>query len=559
MAVAMRRHIAIATASALTLAGTATFAAAGPPRVTYDLRELAVLDSGSGEAGAEIVAFDEKNDLVLVTNGAQNRIDIFDLDAPTAAFGSLDLSAYGGVQSVAVKGGKAVAAVAGDTVVEPGFAVFFDPADPAAGIRPVQVGALPDMVTFTPNGRFVLVANEGEPRCVDADGNRTTDPTQATDPEGSISVIPIRKGQPQQARTATFTDFNPKKDALASAGVRFTWPGATVAEDAEPEYIAVDPRSRTAYVSLQENNALAVVDIRRARVTTILPLGLKDYSKPGNEIDASDRDSDDPRFASRPAFGMYQPDGLDGWTRWGRQYVVTANEGDGREYFDNLDNDDDGDLCFIDEARVKDVTLDATVFPNAPDLQEDESLGRLKVSQVALSEFTGGTPPTDGDDPADVDGLQYTSLASYGARSITIWSKRGDLVWDSGSELARTVAAQDPQGWTQRVPDWATDEYDSRSDDKGVEPESVVHGRAYGRDLLFVGLERAGGVITYDATRPWSPQLQGWTTTAGAISPEGLAFVSGKDSPTGRPLLLVAHEVSGTTVAYEVVRSRSAR
>lgn len=552
----MRRLIAIATASALTLAGTATLASAAPPRATYELREVAVLDSGSDEAGAEIVAYDARNERVLVTNGAKDRVDIFDLDASSAPVGWIDLSAFGGVQSVAVKNGTAVAAVSGDSVVEPGFAVFFDPADPAADVETVQVGALPDMVTFTPNGRFVLVANEGEPRCVDGDGNGTTDPTQATDPQGSVSIISMREGRPSATRTATFTAFNAKKGALADAGVRFTWPGATVAEDVEPEYITVDRSSRTAYVSLQENNALAVVDIRKAAVTEIVPLGLKDYSKPGNEIDASDRDGDAPSFASWPAFGMYQPDGLDGWTRWGRQLIVTANEGDGREYFDNLDNDDDGDLCFVDEARVKDVTLDPTAFPNVSDLQEDENLGRLKVSQVALSELSGGTPPTNGDDPADVAGLEYTTLASYGARSVTIWSKDGRVVWDSGSELARTVAAQDPDGWTSRVPAWATDVYDSRSDDKGVEPESVVHGRAYGRDLVFVGLERAGGVVTYDATRPWAPRLQGWTTTDGAISPEGLAFVPGSDSPTRRPLLLVAHEISGTTVVYEVVRTR---
>jgi hypothetical protein len=288
----------------------------------------------------------------------------------------------------------------------------------------------------------------------------------------------------------------------------------------------------------------------------------------GNEIDPSNRDNledggpnDDPKFSSWPVAGMYMPDGIDSWERRGSSYLVTANEGDGREYFDNLANDEDGaELCLTDETRVKDLTLGGDLASIA-DLGEDENLGRLKVSRVAPSEYDGGPPPTDDTDPADVEGLEYTALASYGGRSITIWTTSGEVVWDSGSLLGRTVAAVDPDGWVEQEgedePAWATDFYDSRSDDKGVEPESVVHGKAYGRDLLFVGLERAGGVVTFDATDPSAPEVQGWTTTAGAVSPEGLAFVSDDVSPTGRPLVLVAHEVSGTTVAYEVVKSKS--
>jgi DNA-binding beta-propeller fold protein YncE len=556
----VRRLLAVFVSAGL-VSSVPIAAIAGPPSpssFTYRLDEIAVFDSGSGGGGAEIVAFDTANQLILVTNGDGNRIDIFDPDDPSAAVDALDLSSYGGVQSVAVKNGLAVAAVAGETVVDPGFAVFFDPTSPGPSLTQVQVGALPDMVTFTPNGRYVLVANEGEPRCVDASGNGVTDPTMATDPEGSISVISIDGGTPS-VRTAGFQAFNGDKAQLQANGVRLTWPDATVAEDLEPEYITVDKRSRTAFVSLQENNALAVVDIRAAEVTDVVALGVKDYSEPGNEIDASDRDQDDPNFQNWPVVGMYQPDGLDSWFRRGTEYIVTANEGDGREYFNNLDNDEDAkdaELCFIDEARVKDITLDETVFPDAAELQQDGNLGRLKVSQVALSTFTGGPPPTDDTDPTDIPDLAYTGLASYGARSITIWGTDGHLLWDSGSDLARTVAAQDPDGWTTRAPDWAEDVYDDRSDDKGVEPESVVHGKAYGRDLLFVGLERAGGIVTFDATDPRSPVLQQWTTSVGAISPEGLAFVSDEDSPTGHPLLLVAHEGSGTTVMYEVTKQR---
>jgi DNA-binding beta-propeller fold protein YncE len=561
-----RRIATIVAASALCVgaAASAPAALAQPPTFTYDLVEIATFDSGSGEAGAEIVAFDDVNGLVLVTNGAEDRIDIFDPAAPSALAGSVDLSGFGsGVQSVAVHGGLAVAVVAGATVVDPGSAVFFDPADPSASTSAVGVGALPDMVTFTPDGRWVLVANEGEPRCAGV-----TDPEDATNPEGSVSMIDVSSGVPGAVRTAGFSEFNDDRDALEQAGVRLNWPAATVAQDLEPEYITVDKRSRTAWVTLQENNALAVVDIRAGEVSDIVPLGLKDHEAAGNELDASDRDNaangqpnDDPKFASWPVHGMYMPDGLDSWDRRGSSYLVTANEGDGREYFDNLANEAGGaELCFTDETRVKDLTL-GSPLSGVPDLAEDENLGRLKVSRTALSEFDGDEPPTGDTDPEDVEGLEYTKLASFGARSVTIWTPDGRVVWDSGSTLGRTVAAQDPDGWVrgpgEDEPAWATAFYDTRSDDKGVEPESVVHGKAYGRDLLFVGLERAGGIVTFDATNPSAPVLQGWTTTAGAISPEGIAFVSDEQSPTGRPLVLVAHEISGTTVAYEVVKKRA--
>ncbi|MCU0271350.1 MAG: choice-of-anchor I family protein, partial [Acidimicrobiales bacterium] len=462
------------TSAALVGAGAAT-ATAAPPTFRYDLDLVGTYAAPDG-AGAEIVAYDDESDLVLVTNGAEGRIDIFAVGSPTPT-GSFDVTPFGtDVQSVAVHGGVAVAVVTGDTVLDPGSAVFFDPANPQDGGTAAEVGALPDMVTFTPDGARVLVANEGEPRCVDAQGNGVTDPRDAVNPEGSISVIEVDAGVPGTVATATFDSFDDDADALRAAGVRLTWPGATVAQDLEPEYIATDRTGRTAWVTLQENNAVAVVDVRRATVTAIAPLGLKDHSLPGNEIDPSDRDNvpnrqpnNDIKLAAWPVSGMYMPDGLDTWSRQGRTYLATANEGDAREYYDNLDNsEDDAELCYTDEARVKDLTLDAAVFTDAATLQQDSNLGRLTVTQVDSSTFVGGPPPVDGEDPNAVDGLEYRSLASYGARSVTIWTPHGEVVWDSGATLDETVWTQDPNGWVAGVegfvrPPWATASYDSRS------------------------------------------------------------------------------------------------
>jgi hypothetical protein len=535
--------------------------AAAKPQKDIRLQALATYDSGSGELGAEIAVFDSVNELVLVTNGAENRIDIFPFFGGSPEY--FDLSSFGGgVQSVAVANGLAVAVVAADPVVLPGSAVFFDPADPGAGASAVvPVGALPDMVTFNFQGTQVLVANEGEPRCIDGDGNGVTDPTQATDPEGGITIIDIAGGAPAGVRTVGFSAFNGMTAALQAEGVRVgTWPGATVAEELEPEYIAVAKDGKTAYVTLQENNAVAIVDVRAGAVTDIVGLPLKDHSLAANSLDASNRD-DAANIREWPTHGMSMPDSITSWKSKGRTYTATANEGDGREYYDNADNDDGGDaeLCFIDEARVKDVPLDAG-FPLPSDiatideLQEDENLGRLKVSRFFPSEYYGATPPTGDTDPADVPGLAYTKLASYGARSVSIWDEDGNLVWDSGDRIAETVLATiGEDAWVNGPVIGTEDPPDDRSDDKGAEPEAVAAGKAYGRNLLFVGLERAGGVITFDATDPSSPTLLEWVQTAD-VAPEGIQFVAEDESPTGRPLVIVSYEVTGTTTVFEVLQ-----
>ena len=240
------------------------------------------------------------------------------------------------------------------------------------------VGALPDMVTFTPDGELVLVSNEGEP---------SDDYT--VDPEGSVSVIKVRPvlGLGRRAagggrdviraervvartavRTVTFGDFDegrPRHDEV-DEDIRIFGPGASVAQDLEPEYITVSDDSRTAWVTLQENNALARIDIGRLRVEALLPLGFNDHRLSGNELDASDRDGG-VNIASWPVLGMYQPDAISSFEQGGQTYVVTANEGDARDY--------DG---FSEEARVKDLVLDPTTFPDAATLQEDSNLGRLR-------------------------------------------------------------------------------------------------------------------------------------------------------------------------------------
>lgn len=477
----------------------------------------APIDSGA----AEIVAVDYENARVFVTNAQAGAIDILNL-ADGSKIGALDVSGLGGPNSVAVKNN--VVAVALENTVskqDPGAVAFFQ-ADNGAFLNSVTVGALPDMLTFTPDGQRVLVANEGEPN--DA---------YTVDPEGSVSIIDLSGGVGSAVvTTADFTAFNGQEAALNAAGVRIFGPGASTAQDLEPEYITTD--GTTAWVSLQENNALAVVDIASGTVTEVRSLGTKDHSQPGNGLDASDRDGG-VNIVEQPVQGLYQPDSIAAYQAGGKTYIVTANEGDSRDYGG-----------FSEEARVKDLVLDATAFPD-PGIQDDDRLGRLNVTTV------NGDIGNDGD---------YEELFSFGTRSFSIFdADSGALVFDSGDLLEQITAAEFPDFFNIDNDKNEADDTDKRSDNKGPEPEALAIGTFGDHSYAFVGLERIGGFMIFDISDPFAPvfdsyinnRLFGVADLASALDlgPEGLTYVPAALNPLGNfALIAVANEISGTTTLY---------
>jgi uncharacterized protein len=484
--------------------------------------------------GAEIPAFDPGSKRLFVVAG--NTVDIYTVSntGSLVAAGSLTpgITPPAGTEfvpnSVAVKNGVvAVAYAVRNTTTNAqqiGKVAFFN-ATNGSFISAVDVGALPDMLTFTPDGTKVLVANEGEP-------NSYNQPN-SVDPEGSVSIINIANGAANATvQTATFTSFNSQIASLKAAGVRITGLNATVAQDLEPEYIAVSPDGLTARITLQENNAIAILDIASATITQILPLGVKNYNLPGNGFDASDRDVDGTaggggkiNIRNWLVFGLYQPDAIASFTANGQTYYITANEGDARDY-----------TGFAEEIRVgaAGYNLDPTVFPNATTLKQNANLGRLTV--------TNATGDTDGD--GDFDRIE-----AFGARSFSIWDANGNQVFDSGDGLEQITAAKVPTLFNS---DGTAATFDTRSDNKGPEPEGVVIGVINNRTYAFIGSERTGDVIVYDVTNPGQPKFVQHINTPEDVSPEGLAFISATDSPTGKPLLVTANEVSKTVAVFEI-------
>lgn len=476
------------------------------------------VDNGTGTYGSEIVSFDPTNARLWVIGTDANAddplglggIDVLDLYTGSLVK-AIDLSAVGGVNSVAIANGKAGVALAAPTKTDPGLVRFFD-ATTFDSLADVTVGANPDNIVATPDGSRFLTANEGEP------SSYLIGP--AGDPEGSVSIIDASTFAVQ---TAGFTAYNASAAALRAAGVRIYGPNASVAQDLEPEYVAVSADGATAFVTLQENNAIAVVDIATATVVDIKPLGLKDHSLPGNGFDASDRDGpgNNPlpfNIQNWNVFGMYQPDAIAAFVTGGTQYYAIANEGDARADWEG----------FNEELRLGNANIDPALDAALKAAHGDDY--RTNNDKLSRLNITNATGDTDGD--GDLDEIHV-----YGARSFSILDAEGKMIFDSGDALEQIIKAQYPALWD-----------DGRSDNKGPEPESVVVGEIAGRSLLFLGLERSNAVMVWDVSDVAAPTFIHMLFTAGDVSPEGLAFVS----HNGAYYLAVANEVSATTTLYGI-------
>ncbi|MBC7790566.1 MAG: choice-of-anchor I family protein [Anaerolineae bacterium] len=496
----------------------------GPTPTTLSLEKIGTFNGG-GVAAAEITAFDSASRRLFVVNGTLGTVDVLDISTPSAParVASISVSQFGaGVNSVAVHDGVVALAIEGVVKTSPGTVAFYR-ADNLQLLSSVPVGALPDMVTFTPSGSYLLVANEGEPN--DA---------YTIDPEGSVSIIDVRNVAAPTVRTADFSSYNGQVASLRASGIRIFGPNASVAQDVEPEYITVSGDSRTAYVTLQEANALAIVNVEAATVTSVLPWGYKNHNVAGAWLDASDRDgaTGGPlvNILPWPVRGMYQPDAIASYSVAGQTYLVTANEGDARDY-----------AGLREEARVSTLALNPSIFTDAAcgggPCTAAARLGRLNVTSQLGRNASG----------------QFDTLFVFGARSFSIWTTSAQLVFDSGDQLEQRTTALPNAMFNASNTGNALDD---RSDNKGPEPEGVALARFGTKTFAFIGLERVGGVIVYDVTTPAAPVFVTYFSSrsgdTGDLGPEGLLFISATQSPSGKPLLIVGNEISGTTAIFQI-------
>lgn len=457
---------------------------------------------------AEIPAIDVDNGRIFVANPTDLNTLKYYSTKDGALLGTLapGILAGGQVNSVAVSKDKIAFAMQPAVKTDQGKIVVYDKNNLAAPPQIFDAGFLPDAITFSKDGKKILVANEGEPNSYNQPGS--------IDPVGSVTVVNVAAGTTAQVG---FTSYIGQEAALRASGVRIYGPNANAAQDLEPEYVAVSPDGKRAFVTLQENNALAVIDLEAdtPTVTNIVPLGFKNYG-PGNPgIDPSDTDSLKANFGNFAGlYGMYQPDGITSFTSGGQTFYIMANEGDAREYPGYL-----GGLTSALEAEDRRVSAQ---IPGTP----------APLSRLTVVRSLGATGPADG------------TLYTLGGRSFSIVDANGVQVFDSGNQLDAIVAA-----------DFNAQFDIGREDNKGTEPESVVVGRVDNRTLAFVGLERTIGtgiVLVFDITDfdPLSPNVPylGAIALPGLVGPEGLSFVN-KDSAG---YLAVAGEVSGSLALIEI-------
>jgi len=498
------------------------------PVATNEIKMNLLTSFSNGPIGAnsaEIVVYDPTTERLYVANSIGGKLDIVNFSNPSAPtiFASIDITPYGAINSVAVNEGLVAVAMENANPQLNGSVVFFN-AD-GVFINQVTVGALPDMITFNKDFTKILTANEGEPSA-----------DYSLDPEGSVSIIDLTPGIANltnaNVTNISLAIFNGQEATLLAQGIRIFSTSASVAQDLEPEYIVVSDDNTTAYVALQENNALLVVDLVNNAIVSINALGYSDYSS-GNGMDASDQ-TGQILITSLPVKGAYMPDAMAYATINGQGYVFTANEGDSREF---------GSV--VDAARISNLPLDQTVFPDQAILKNNRFAGRLNGLN-----YSGDT---DGD--GDLDEIHV-----MGGRSFSIWNAQtADLVFDSKDLFEQILAAHPDFSAIFNASNSASNpSFKNRSDDKGPEPEGVVTAEINGSMYAFVSLERIGGAMIFNVDDPTNPVYVGYENNRliSGIGPdlgaEGMIFISAEVSPNGGALLILANEVSSTLSVYQI-------
>jgi hypothetical protein len=421
---------------------------------------------------SEIPAFEQRTNTIWVVGVVG--VDILDADTG-ALIDHIDVTADGAVNSVAIRNGLAALAIEAPSQSAtcpscdrrgPGKVLFYDTQtrELAEGVNEIGVGSLPDMLVFTHDGTKLLVANEGTPN-VAADTAYL-----AVDPPGSVSIIDM------ETRTLVATAL---VSGTPTSGSNLRLPAST-GMDFEPEYIAISHDSTKAYVSVQEANAIGVLDLVTNQFTELIGLGAKSFDNALREIDP--RDNASVLFQSFSTVkGFYMPDSVATYEWNGETLLVMANEGDFRE-----DNND---------------RSAASTFGGV------NPLDRLRVSNRDSS---------------------VGNLFAAGARSFSIRRTNGDIVYDSGDIL-------DKQAHARLLYD------DGRSRDKGVEPEGVALLKMGKYTFAFIGLERTlkSAVAVFDITDPAASRFVDMIVTDGNLSPEGLDAYKYK----GQHYLAIANEV----------------
>ena len=504
------------------------------------LTQAARYDSGisSADGGVmEIVEYNPKTGWAYAVNGQTGKLaaiplktmeskdtvdllDANDIDIKSLVEAADTSFQYGDMTSVTISedGTRLAVSLQAENYAADGrIALFTCNADGTLSLEKIyETGVQPDMITFTPDGSKLLTADEGEPREGYSKGS--------TDPQGTVTIVDLASDTVTKADFTAY-DSEANRKQLTDTGIvlkKDTAPSV----DLEPEYIAAG--NTTAYITLQEANAIAVLDLDTKDFTGIYSAGFEDYSKTAVDIDKKDGSYNPQTYDSLK--GIRMPDSIAAYTANGSDYVIIANEGDSRKWGSYTNED-------------------------------ERNFGKGKTSPTGkiTAENSGLSGKVVFFDTQDYDGLDADSDYLFGGRSFTIFKVDENSlteVIDSGSDFESTTAAYLPEFFNCSNNNI---DIDDRSGKKGPEAESVTIGTVGEKTYAFVGLERVGGIMVYDITDPDQSTYVNYINSrdfsadiAGDDSPEGLCFLSADDSFDGNSYLLAACEVSGTVAAYQL-------
>jgi len=480
----------------------------------------------------EIVTYDPQTKRLFATSSIQSRLDIIDFSNPSnpITIGSIDISTYGGITSVAAKNGVLAVASPNQNEQLDGKALFFD--TNGNFLKSVTVGALPDMITFTPDGTKVLTANEGQPNDL-----------YTIDPEGSVSIIDITNGisnlSQSNVTTLYFNQFNANEANIISSGVRKLKKTSTLSQDLEPEYIAVSDDSKKAWVTCQENNAIIEINLINNTINGIWAQGTIDMTNQRNGFDASDNNNHI-LISNWDVKSFFISDATVHFKNNGTNYLITANEGDEKEYAGLNERTTVGSNSYV---------LDLIKYPNAQVLKQSYNLGRLRVTNL------------NGDENGDG---KFEQIYTVGTRSFSIWNAdTKTLIWDSGNDFEQIIGKHpDFKNIFNADNNLGTPVAKARSRAKGPEPEGVVTASINNQFYAFISLERVGGVMVYNITNPNQPYFVHYNNSRiisnyADAGPEGIIYIPWNESPDGKNYIVVANEISGTITIYQVITKPS--
>lgn len=484
------------------------------------MHEIANYNTNAGADGdggvAEIVKYNKYNQTMYLVSGKTQSVHIVNLNnvnsnsnttleaTKTVTLESIGINDAGDITSVDVSpDGKEIAiAIQHKDYDKNGYIARFDANGQLINIH--EAGIQPDMITYSPDGSLILTANEGEPRQGYEAGT--------VDPKGSITALDTNTNQSYDIDFTAF-DSAESRAALVADNViikKDTAPSV----DFEPEYITISNDSLTAYVTLQEANSIATIDLTTKQVTRVDSLGFKDYSSGDNKVDLYKKDDAINITNTDEFLGIYMPDGISSYEVDGKTYLLTANEGDSREWGDYINEVEEK----YGESESKIVTLNTDDYDGFDDLSKKYLFGGRSFSIIDASTMT--------------------------------------MVSDSNGEFEEITAKLLPEYFNCSNDDIS---FEDRSGKKGPEPEDIKTMIIDGKVMAFIGLERIGGVMMYDVSDPTNPAYVDYLNLrdfsddiSGSVSPEGLCTVSAKDSPTNKPMLIIANEVSGDVNVVEV-------